>query len=103
MLLYGKLQDGLWTDLVSRAPAISGAQSYQELCIAAKNEERWLAELKRKKQYERGGSSQNQANKTNQQHQPPQLRKDNQRGNPTFCQQTICYICDSPKQLAWDC
>ena len=81
VLLYGKLQDSLKIDLVSRAPPISGAQSYQELCIAAKNEERRLAELKRKKQYARGYSSQNQANKTNQQHQPPQLRKDNQRGN----------------------
>ena len=46
VLLYGKLQDGLRIDLVSKAPAISGAQSYKELCIAAKNEERRLAELK---------------------------------------------------------
>jgi len=45
-LLYGKLQDGLRLDLVSNAP---GAQSYKELCIGAKNEERQLAELKRKK------------------------------------------------------
>ena len=29
-LLYGKLQDGLRIDLVSKPPAISGAQSYQE-------------------------------------------------------------------------
>ena len=47
VLLYGKLQDGLWIDLVSKAPAISRAQNCQELCIAAKNEERRLAELKR--------------------------------------------------------
>ena len=46
VLLNGKLQDDLQIDLVSRAPAISGAQNYQELCIAAKNEERRLAELK---------------------------------------------------------
>ena len=31
LLLYGKFQDGLRIDLVSKAPAISGAQSYQEL------------------------------------------------------------------------
>ena len=36
VLLYGKLQDGLRIDLVSKAPAISGAQNYRELCIAAK-------------------------------------------------------------------
>ena len=54
VLLYGKLQDGLWIDLVRKTPAMSGAQSYQELCIAVKNEERWLAESKRKRQYARG-------------------------------------------------
>ena len=36
VLLYGKLQDGLRINLVSKAPAISGAQNYQELCIAEK-------------------------------------------------------------------
>ena len=36
VLLYDKLQDGLRLDLVSKAPAISGAQSYQELFVAAK-------------------------------------------------------------------
>ena len=70
-LLYGKLQDDLWIDLVSKAPVISEAQSYQELCIAAKNEERWLVELKRKRQYARGDSSQTQTDKSSQQHQIP--------------------------------
>ena len=36
--LYGKLRDGLRIDLVSKAPAIPGAQNYCELCTAAKNE-----------------------------------------------------------------
>ena len=40
ILLHGKLQGGLRIDLVSKALAISGAQSYKELCVAAKNEER---------------------------------------------------------------
>jgi len=44
VLLYGMLQDGFRLDPVSMAPAISGAQSYQELCVAAKNEERQLVE-----------------------------------------------------------
>jgi len=48
ILLYGKPQDGLRIDLVSKTPA---TQSYRELCLAAKNEERWLAELQRKEQY----------------------------------------------------
>ena len=43
-LLHGQLQDGLKHDLM-QAPAVSGAQTYQELCFAARNEEKRLAEL----------------------------------------------------------
>ena len=32
-----------------RAPSVSGAQGYKELCLAAKNEEKRLAKLKRQK------------------------------------------------------
>ena len=58
VLLYGKLQDSMRVDLVSKVPAISGTQSYKELCIAAKNEERRLAELKWKTQYTKKFSTQ---------------------------------------------
>ena len=34
-----------------RSPAVSGAQSYMELCTAAKNEEWRLAELQKRQQY----------------------------------------------------
>ena len=83
VLLHGELQDGIWNDLINKAPAISGVHSYQELCIAERNEERWLSELKRKRHYVRGDGSQNQANKADQLHQPPQPRKNVQRGKPT--------------------
>ena len=72
ILLYGKLQDGWRIDLVSKAPAISGAQSFKELCVAAKNEERRLAELKRKKQY----TKEYQTNR-NKQQQVSIVEKDN--------------------------
>ena len=49
-LLYAQLQEGLKYDLM-RAPAISGALSYAELCIAAKNEERRLAGLRKRQSY----------------------------------------------------
>ena len=102
VLLYGKLQDGLRIDLVSKAPAISGAQSYQELCIAARNEERRLAELKRKKQYAKGEGSQ-QTDKTSHQQQTPRFKKDDQKEKSTLRRQTRCYICDSPNHLAREC
>ena len=49
-LLHGQLQDGLKHELM-RAPAVSGAQSYPELCLAARNEEKRLVELKKRQQY----------------------------------------------------
>ena len=45
-LLFGQLQEGLKYDLV-KAPAVSGAQGYQQLFLAARNEERRLLELGR--------------------------------------------------------
>ena len=38
-LLYGQLQEGLLYELL-KAPAVSGAQKYSELCVAARNEEK---------------------------------------------------------------
>ena len=49
-LLHGQLQDGLRLQLL-RGPAVSGAKCYQELCIAAKNEEKRLADLEKRKEY----------------------------------------------------
>ena len=48
-LLHGQLQEGLRLDIM-KGPAVSGAQSYLDLCVAAKNEERRLLELRRKQQ-----------------------------------------------------
>ena len=51
-LLYGQLYEGLRYALM-QAPAVSGCQTYKALCIAAKGEERRMAALKQRKQYER--------------------------------------------------
>lgn len=37
-LLYGQLQEGLRPDLMQNPP-VSGALTYQELCMVARNEE----------------------------------------------------------------
>ena len=55
-LLYGQLQEGLSYTLV-KSPAVSGARSYSELCLAARNEERRLAELHRRQLYQQQDSS----------------------------------------------
>ena len=49
-LLYAQLQKGLKYVLM-KAPAVSSTQGYQELCVAARNEERRLNELSRRQQY----------------------------------------------------
>ena len=49
-LLHGQLQESFMMELM-RSPSISGAQSYSGLCLAAKNEERRLAELKKRQRY----------------------------------------------------
>ena len=48
-LLYGQLQEGLLYELL-KAPAVSGAQKYSELCVTARNEEKRLAGLRRRQQ-----------------------------------------------------
>ena len=48
--LHCQLQQGRRYELM-KSSAVSGAQIYQELCIAAKNEEKRLAELKKRHQY----------------------------------------------------
>ena len=49
-LLHGQLQEGLLYKLMS-APAVSGAQKYQELCLAARNEVKRLKELKQRRKF----------------------------------------------------
>ncbi|MCY3927700.1 MAG: hypothetical protein OXG81_05455 [Acidobacteria bacterium] len=115
MLLYGQLQEGLSYTLME-SPAVSGAQNYKELCLAARREERRLAELRKKQQYlkderprtsnsnnrsslpsqkwlrsyRRGGNYRNVGNKSDKEGTPQQ-------------KQLRCYICDSPNHLARQC
>lgn len=51
-LLHSQLQEGLRYDLMS-GPAVSGVQTYKELCLTAKNEEKHLAELKKQQHYQK--------------------------------------------------
>ena len=55
-LLHGQMQEGLLLKLME-SPAVSGALDYKSLCLAAKNEEKWLVELSRRYQYQRGDNT----------------------------------------------
>ena len=49
-ILYLQLQESLLLSL-QESPAVSDAQTYKEMCIAARREEWRLNELKKKQQY----------------------------------------------------
>jgi len=51
VMLYGQLQEGLRLSIV-KSPSVSGALSYKELCMAAKHEEKRLAEIKKRQDNE---------------------------------------------------
>ena len=68
-LLFSQLQEGLQYELV-KAPAVSGAQGYQQLCLAARNEERRLLELDRRRQYSKVQASVPLSPWTHRQSQP---------------------------------
>ena len=98
-LLYSQLQEGLRYSLI-KSPAVSGADSYSQLCIAAKHEEKRLSELSRRQQYlkdigkkgDAGGQSpQNSTSKLNE-------KRGENRGEPRQC-----YVCGATDHLARNC
>ena len=49
-LLHSQLQEGLRYE-VMKAPAVSGSPTYRELCLAARNGEKRVAELAKQRHY----------------------------------------------------
>ena len=113
MLLFRQLHKGL-SYILMELPAVSGALNYKELCLAAKREERRLAELKKKQQYlkvERhpAGNSGNRSSLPTQRWSRSFRRAVNNDKNKTDEEgirqrkQLRCYVCDSPNHLARQC
>ena len=96
-LLHGQLQDGLLLELMN-APAVSGAQSYKELCLAARNEEKRLAELRKRRHYQ-------QPTKDVPRPRPDKpLQKDKSTPNePSSPDSRKCFTCHQTGHLARDC
>ena len=120
-LLYVQLQEGLKYAL-TKAPAVSGAQRYRELCVEAKNEERRLNELNKRQQYLRDSTPESAANHQhrrrgrfghNRVHDGgnpvtvPQGKVEGSSGsaasNRSVTNQKRCYICNSTNHLANQC
>ena len=49
-LLFSQMQEGLQYELME-SPAVSGAAGYKQLCLAARNEEKRLVELKKRRKF----------------------------------------------------
>ena len=99
-LLHGQLQDGLKHELM-RAAAVSGAQSYKGLCLAARNEEKRLAELKKRQQYLKSSVTSTTARQTakNVSERKPFMPPSNRTGQTEM----KCFLCRKPGHLARDC
>ena len=99
-LLHGQRQEGLKMELM-RSPSVSGAQSYSSLCLAAKNEERRLAELRKRHHYKSNSETAQgfgtHAGQRKPSSRPPPTTNENKK--PTSSQtsqaQKKCYTCGS--------
>ena len=101
-LLYSQLQSSLAFEL-SKAPAVSGACNYEKLCIAAKNEERKLAKLEKRHQYERSRQIGSARYSTSSFVLGSSRSIDAKQTGQSYKQSPRCYICNSPTHLARDC
>ena len=91
-LLYGQLYEGLSYDLM-QSPAVSGAQSYQELCTAAKGEEKRLSALKQRRHLTKNATPASTQPFTPHTSGP----KQQQRTTPSSSKgQRVCFKCGNP-------
>ena len=116
MLLYAQLQEGLHLQLL-RAPAVSGAKNYQRLIVVVKNEERRIADLRRRQEYARSisQSSQFSLSRRSFSQQNPKPKFSQSQGTARTDQQPVsesktervmerkCYYCRKPGHLLHQC
>ena len=97
ILFYSQLQEGLRYTLI-KSPAVSGADSYGQLCIATRHEEKRLNELARRQQYHKENSKRAE--------RPQLTTTTNSSGKSSEKPQgeaRRCYICGDPDHLARAC
>ena len=100
-LLYGQLQEGLLQE-VMRAPAVSGAQGYSQLCIAAKNEEKRMAELRKCQTYHKSFTEEKRHGVNSHRTRSTSNSPASGSGSSNTSRKS-CYNCGSYSHLQKDC
>ena len=100
--LHSQLQEGLRYDLM-KSPAVSGCQMYQDLCVSAKHEEKRVAELKRRQQYQRPGTQPSPQRNRDKPHFQQPAKKLPMQPLPGSRPVRRCYNCNATDHLARDC
>ena len=101
--LYSQLQAGLKLTLME-SPAVSGTLTYKQLCVAAKQEEKRLIELKRRRLHQERQGRYQEARYTPNSRSAVQSRADGGKsdispGKPP----RECYVCGKTDHLAKQC
>ena len=95
-LLYSQIQDGFM-----ESPAVSGATDYKQLCLAARSEEKRLAELEKRRRFlkQTAVAPQPTTPITNSgtENPPPTYGVDSAPGS------RCCFKCGTPSHLAREC
>ena len=99
-MLFGQLLDGLKLSIM-KSPAVSGCQSYKDLCTAAKNEEKRLVELRRRQKYQKAHAFHNNPRKS-EDNTNRQLQDSTHRSGPGS-RVLKCYKCGSTDHLQKHC
>ena len=100
--LYGQLQDGLHPELMQN-PSVSGAMNYQELCMAARNDEQRQFELKKRRLYQLPVRDQERSSQPLWRQWSGATQQTNHQASQNISSNKQCYNCEKLGHLAKDC
>ena len=97
-LQHGQIQDGLKDELMT-VTVVSGAESYKALCLAARNEEKQVAELKKKQHYLKPSTLLQPVKKPVENKAQVSTATKPSESNPIIPDSRKCVLCHKPGHL----